>query len=331
MNNFNNSFYDIFNYLPTGIFIIDSDKKICFWNSVLAEWSGLSKEQVLNNSLSNILPKYSFPYYNLQIESVLNGGPTVFFSSELHSQFIFNTNDALNYKIHSTTISALPHNNSEKHYALFTLIDETTQTNTIKENFKITNEYRIEIENRKAIEKDLIYAKEIAEENNKLKSAFLTNMSHEVRTPMNGIIGFSQMLVRDSVSEEKRQTYANIIIDSGKQLLAIVDDILDISKIETNQVNITEEFFSLNNLMLEIYVFFKPKVAEKNISILIHKPLPDGHDIVFTDRQILKQILFNLIANSLKFTIEGFIKYGYNIEANQIVFFTEDSGIGISS
>ena len=322
--------FSIFNYLPVGIFIINQQKQICFWNNVLVEWSGFTQEQVVSRTFTNVLPKFKKPYYNYQIENVLQGGPTVFFSSELHSPFVFENKNDDSIKSFSTTISATPDKNNNQFFAIFTIIDETTQTNSIKEHHKLFKELQAEIEHRKVVEKELIKAKETAEQNDMLKSAFLANMSHEIRTPMNGIIGFSKLLAKEKFSEEKKKMYSNIIIDSSKHLLGIIEDILEISKIETNQIDVSDELFSLNTLMLELYVFFKTKAAEKNVSFYLHKSFLDEKDTIFTDRQKLKQIFINLISNALKFTHEGYIKFGYNIEKEEIIFFVEDTGIGIS-
>jgi len=330
MNNTKFQDFDNFNYLPVGVFIINSNKEICFWNNVLAEYSGFSQEQVINKIFTIVLPKFDNPYYNYQIENVLKGGPTVYFSSELHSQFVFEKKNDDCFKSHSTTITALPDKKNNNFYALFAIIDESTQTNSIKEHLKTSKELRAEIEHRKLVEMELTKAKELAEENNRLKSAFLANMSHEIRTPMNGIIGFCQLLAKGNQSEEKKKIFTDIIIDSSNHLLAVIEDILEISKIETNQINLSEELFSLNTLMLEVFVFFKTKATEKNISFFLHKSLPDEQDNILTDKQKLKQILFNLISNAIKFTHKGYIKFGYNIEDNYITFFVEDTGIGIS-
>jgi len=186
-----------------------------------------------------------------------------------------------------------------------------------------------EITDRKLMEIDLQEAKEKAEESNKLKTAFLQNMSHEIRTPMNGIIGFSEMLNRPEISEERRQFYSEVIVKSSHQLLNIVNDILDISKIETGQVKSVESEININSILSELFAFFKPQAWKKQINMFLHLPLEDEEALMLVDEMKLNQILNNLLANALKFTDKGYIKLGYQIEDNKIQFYVEDSGIGI--
>jgi PAS domain S-box-containing protein len=173
-------------------------------------------------------------------------------------------------------------------------------------------------------------AKKKAEESERLKSAFLANMSHEIRTPMNGIIGFSEMYLKSGLSDKKRNFIAKIVIDSGKQLLNLINDILDISKIETGDITITTEEMNLNDLIMELYAFFKPQSANKSLKLIPYKNLPDDESEIWADTFRLKQVLVNLLNNAFKFTHEGYIKFGYEYNENTLKFFVEDTGIGIA-
>lgn len=186
-----------------------------------------------------------------------------------------------------------------------------------------------DITRRKEIENQLIEAKKLAEENNKLKSAFLSNMSHEIRTPMNGIIGFSKMLMNRELNEETRANFTKIIVDSSNQLLSIVNDILDISKIETGQVKINPEETSLNDLIMDLFSFFEPKSMPAKLVLLPELSLSIEKATVNIDHQKLKQILTNLLSNALKFTKEGRIKFGYRLAEEKLLFYVSDTGIGI--
>ena len=174
-------------------------------------------------------------------------------------------------------------------------------------------------------------AKEKAEENDKLKSAFLNNMSHEIRTPMNGILGFSSLLLRDGLSDKKRHDYVRIIESSGEQLLRIIDDIIDYSRIETGQVNIFKDQCRLNETLETLLALLEQeaKRQKKQVEIRINKGLADGNDTVITDRGRLSQILTNLAMNSLKFTQKGYIETGYTVRNDIIEFYVKDTGIGI--
>ncbi len=181
--------------------------------------------------------------------------------------------------------------------------------------------------------RELIKAKEKAEESDRLKTEFINNMSHEIRTPMNGILGFSKVLERPNLSEEKRKHYIKIIQNSGNQLMQIIDDILEISKLETKQVKAIEEEVNLNNLLIETFAIFDIRAKENGTPLYLHKNLSDKESIILTDPTKLNKILSNLLENALKFTNEGFIEFGYNIvekeEGSFLQIFVKDTGIGI--
>ncbi len=180
------------------------------------------------------------------------------------------------------------------------------------------------------INTELEEAKEKAEESDRLKSAFLANMSHEVRTPMNGIIGFSGLLLKPGIKEEKRNYFANIVIDSSKQLLRIVDDILDISRIETGQVKIINEKVVVNDLLMDLFAFYKLRIENQRVSIFPYKTLNDEESTIFTDKTKLYQVFNNLLNNAFKFTDEGFVKFGYELVKDKLQFYVKDTGIGIA-
>lgn len=185
-----------------------------------------------------------------------------------------------------------------------------------------------DITERKIIEFELIKAKEKAEENDKLKSSFLANMSHEIRTPMNSLIGFSELISQPELEEEERISYATIINSSCNQLLKIVNDLIDISQIETKQMRIYNEVFDASEIIDELLQFFNPQAKEKNLTLIAVK---QGKEpcIVNTDKAKLAQILINLLNNAIKFTSKGEIKFGYTYENSTIRFFVSDTGKGI--
>jgi PAS domain S-box-containing protein len=187
-----------------------------------------------------------------------------------------------------------------------------------------------EIKKREAI---LENAKKKAEESDRLKSVFIANISHEIRTPMNGILGFADLLQRDDLSFEKCQQYAKIIAGCGNNLMQLLNDILDISKIEAGEVELKKEDFCINQVIEELYNIYEPqnKKDGKEISLQMHKSLRDDEAIIYSDKRYLNQILANLMDNALKFTEKGEILIGYNAKRNGIEFFVKDSGEGIAS
>lgn len=172
-------------------------------------------------------------------------------------------------------------------------------------------------------------AEQKAIDNDRLKTAFLHNISHEIRTPMNGIVGFTDLLRNNNISEEQKDQYLDIITKSSDQLLKIVNDILDISLIETGNISAKENIIHLNEFLDELYISFEPLI-KKEISFSLTKGLADTFSIVLTDAAKIRQILNNLINNAIKFTENGHINFGYALKKNELEFFIEDTGIGIA-
>ena len=190
-----------------------------------------------------------------------------------------------------------------------------------------------DITERKFIEEQLRVAKEKAEESDRLKSAFLANMSHEIRTPMNGILGFAQLLKEPDLSGDEQKEFISIIEKSGKRMLNIINDIIDISKIEAGLMKLNIQESNINDQIKYIYSFFQPEASYKNIELLVHTPLPDQSATICTDKEKVFAIFTNLVKNAIKFTDRGSIELGYilKIENNSksLQFFVKDTGIGI--
>ncbi len=179
----------------------------------------------------------------------------------------------------------------------------------------------------------LLKAKKDAEAGANMQAAFLANMSHEIRTPMNGILGFTQLLKQDNLKNEDKLEFIDIILESGKHLLSLIDDIINISKIDAGFIKPHETKCSINYCLRNIFKFFNNNISEKSggkTKLIVNYALAAGEDYVYTDETKLRQILINLIGNAAKFTKKGTITLNsskYNDDF--LLFSVEDTGIGI--
>ena len=197
---------------------------------------------------------------------------------------------------------------------------------------KITHYLAIkkDITEQKKMTVELIEAKLKAEENDRLKSTFLANMSHEIRTPLNSIIGFSELMTDPDFDSDQQFEFAQMIQASGNNLLAIISDIMDISKIEAGQMNIIKKRMSVNQLIANIQNEYLSRIQEKGLELRTVKLIEEVELFIVSDVDRLKQVLVNLVVNSIKFTEEGFIEIGIKTTENFVQFHVKDTGIGIS-
>lgn len=220
--------------------------------------------------------------------------------------------------------------------------DEIKTFRILKHAIKNQPESRLvvirDITEQRQTECELTKAKEHAEESDRLKSAFLANVSHEIRTPMNGILGFADLLKEPDLPSEKVQEYISIIESSGVRMLNIINDLIDISKIESGTMRISMSETNVNDQTRFIFSFFKPEAEQKGLLLILRNSLSEPEAIIRTDREKLYAILTNLVKNAIKFTNTGNIEVGYEkIESDSLAsnselkFFVKDTGIGISS
>jgi signal transduction histidine kinase len=200
--------------------------------------------------------------------------------------------------------------------------------------FKSLNKQTVIQQQLKEEQGKLEIARKQAEENSKQKSLFLANMSHEIRTPMNAILGFSDLLINKDYPREKQEFFFNIIQEKGHYLLQLVNDLIDISKIEANQVKLNYEPCNLEPLFEELGMSFEEearRLKKSNLNINFNKLNHNGKIIIDVDITRLKQIIINLLSNALKFTDEGFIEFGYEKSSDSLIrFYVKDSGIGLN-
>ncbi|MGE5458393.1 MAG: PAS domain S-box protein [Methanococcaceae archaeon] len=286
-----------------GIVVYDRELKYQVWNPFMENLTGLKASCVVGKHPDDLFP---FLNDNGIIEQV---------KSSLHGETVSETD--FDFNIKSTGKSGWVSDSTAP------LVDTAGEIiGVIRTIHDITKRKQSEIE--------CLHAKNKAEENDRLKTAFLCNMSHEIRTPMNGIYGFSQLLIKDGIPKDKREMYSESITNCCDQLLNTVNNILDISKIETGQMETDLEAIDVNSLIKDTFTLHNITASEKKLNLVTSIDPKNRNCIIQSDKFKIQQILNNLINNALKFTDKGYVKFGYRVVGFRIQFFVEDSGIGIS-
>lgn len=209
-------------------------------------------------------------------------------------------------------------NNNNEIVSMLGTIQDITEQKEAEILLKIKNE-------------ELVVAKGKAEESDRLKSSFLANMSHEVRTPLNSIIGFSELLNDPDFEWEIKEEFIQTIIEQGNNLLSIISDIMDLSMLDSNQIALRKERFAVSSVINDLYNNYNKRIQNKGIEFRLNIPDYCKNIVIESDIYRVNQILSNLISNALKFTSKGFIEFGYTLKNNLIEFYIKDTGIGIPS
>jgi PAS domain S-box-containing protein len=296
---------DILQGISEGIGVVNAKNTVTFCNRSFASLFGKEEKHIIGENILKLVDKQNKPILEAEIENQRGFLDSTF---ELESK-------TLDGQGRYILIHAIPKTDSDGKYSgsLFTTID---------------------ISDRVLMERELVYNKDKAQESDRLKSTFLANMSHEIRTPMNSVIGFSSMLLRGGLDKKKQDQYLNIVINRGKHLMQILDDIIDITKIEENQIQLNLKTFNLYDLFSELKVYVESELVHSKkdeIKMNVSHGLPRDEATIFADSLRLQQVLTNLLNNAVKFTDAGSINFGYYKEegSDELVFFVSDTGIGI--
>ncbi len=182
---------------------------------------------------------------------------------------------------------------------------------------------------RKKAEEELKYALLKAEQSDNLKSAFLANMSHEIRTPMNGILGFASLLRNEEISIAEQDKFLGIIEKSGSRMLSIINDIIDVSKVDAGIHELILSKVNINEVCNYLYAFFLPEVQNKGMDLILNLEKTENTFYLETDKEKLYAIITNLIKNSIKYSLDGIIEFGFEPKQTLVEFFVKDTGIGI--
>lgn len=213
-------------------------------------------------------------------------------------------------------------------------VNLSTRSVTVKEeNGNIIGALTIsrDITKMKQVHEELVKANVEAETSNRLKSSFLANISHEIRTPLNSVVGFSNLLLSNDLTQELKEEYVEHINHNSEKLLQIIGDIIDLSRLESSQIEITYEEASVNAIVNEVVDEARQGIKRNDKSIILNVKnlFEDNADLVFTDKIWLKRVLNHLMDNAVKFTLDGSIEFSYSRENENLVFKISDTGIGI--
>ncbi|MFO7828796.1 MAG: PAS domain S-box protein, partial [Bacteroidales bacterium] len=319
-----------------GITTIDLDENILFCNPVASKIFGLKEEQLIGRNLSEFVNPEQFELIKNETQKRLKGKKSVY-------ETVITRADN---KERHIQVTATPVYKNRKIVGNLGIVRDITDQKKYEQYIKLKNEelQAAEEELRAANDElhwvnenleqnniELKVAKEKAESADRLKSAFLANMSHEIRTPMNSILGFSQLLKEKRTNKEKQERFIDIININGKQLITIIDDIIDFSKIEANQLEIVKQDVDIVKMNKQLYELYQNKAQSEKPEINFQLVNPGFNNLtVHTDEQRLRQVFGNLISNAIKFTSKGKISMGCEVNKNEVLFFVKDTGIGIS-
>ena len=286
---------------------LDSDLRVITFNPAAERIIGYTQNEAIGMPFQSVVvPKEQWEFFEVEIAKFRQTG---------NCKFTERTFEAVatrkNGEPFDAEISVIPYRGNDKSGSVVTIKD---------------------ISKRKQYERELVEARRRAEESDKLKSAFLANMSHEIRTPMNSIIGFSELLTKPGSFDKNKEKYLSFIINSGKSLLNLINDIIDISKIEAGQLKVKPRIVQLNPIMNEIYIsqYQINDMKNKPFELKMQKAVETDDFNINTDPFRFKQILNNLIGNAMKFTKQGFIEFGYKFSGpDKLLFYVKDTGVGM--
>ncbi len=301
-----NLLYQTVEQIPLAVTISDQKGIIEYVNRGFTKVSGYSREEAIGQKAGMLSTGFSDESYYEKLWNVIAFGET------WYGEFFNRRKNGEEFWSSAVIAPVFDSNGEIKH---FVAIEE-------------------DITEKKQIIEELKRAKKEAEDSDRLKSLFLANMSHEIRTPLNGILGFSNIICSGDVNKDDMEAYGKIIKDSGRRLLAVIDDIIDISKIQSNQLKICNESFNLNDLIIEIYLFYSAHNADllKQLDFRHQLCTPDKYVLIYSDKDRIFQIFRNLIDNAFKFTSSGYIEFGFDSASEtELVLYVKDTGIGIEA
>ena len=299
--------FAVLDHMPLGACVLRRDYVVLFWNRTLEDWTGVSRSTILGTDIGDHFPELKTPRYSARIAGVFSGGPPVVFSPQIHKYVIRAPHFDGSARIQHTTVTAAQSPRAQESFALFAIEDVTEAVQRVQEYKVLRDRALEEVSERRRAEQRLREAQEVAEAASQAKSEFLANMSHEIRTPMTAILGFAETLRDRDLPEVEQVSAVNTIERNGQYLLEIINDILDISKIEAGKFQVENIAFSPVKLLGEVQSLMRVRADAKNLAFETEYvgAIPEA---IQSDPTRLKQILINLIGNGIKFTESGGVR-----------------------
>ena len=295
------------------VIVIDKDYAIDYVNQNFIRTSGLSFSEVSGKSI--------FSVFSHTDQTLLDNIHAILQKKEAFTGD-FKISNGGSYFWERISVTPTFHDNKINSYTII--------ADNISAQKKVEKDLKKSLKKLQKLNKKLELAKNRAEESDNLKTAFLANLSHEIRTPMNGILGFTDLLKNDNLSTDMISKYVDIIQQSGNRLMNLIDDLIDISQIEANQVALEPQNTNLNDLIDGVYNFFEPRAVRKGLQFTCEKEINNTVDI-YVDKLKLEQVLTNLLNNAFKFTKEGTIRLKCYSSDEHLFFSVKDTGAGISA
>jgi signal transduction histidine kinase/CheY-like chemotaxis protein len=314
--------FSLLDQIPLGAFVIHHDRTVLFWNCCLEEWTKIPKNKILGSSIYEYFPHLNQPRYASRLEQIFEGGPPTIFSSQLHKYVIPVPLPQDKYRIQHTTVTAVPALDGNGFYALFSIQDVTDLT------FRV-QEYKNLRDRALAVAEERQKAKEAAETANRIKDEFLAIVSHELRSPLNPILGWAKLLRKRTLSEAVSLQALETIERNAELQVQLIDDLLDISRILRGKLSLNLESVNLADTIETALETVRLAAQAKSIQINLNLDNKIGE--VKGDSGRLQQVIWNLLTNAVKFTPSGgqVAVYLKQIDS-QVQIQVQDTGKGIS-
>lgn len=314
--------FNLLDQIPLGAFVLDSDRTVLFWNCCLEEWTKIPKNKILGTSIYEYFPHLNQPRYASRLEQIFEGGPPTIFSSQLHKYVIPVPLPENKCRIQHTTVTAVPALDGNGFYALFSIQDVTDLT------FRV-QEYRNLRDRALAVAEERQKAKEAAETANRVKDEFLAIVSHELRSPLNPILGWAKLLRKRTLSEEASLRALETIERNAELQVQLIDDLLDISRILRGKLALNLENVNLAATIESALETVQLAAQAKSIDINLYLDTNIGK--VKGDSGRLQQVVWNLLSNAVKFTpTSGQVAVYLKQIDSQVQIQVQDTGKGIS-